>query len=296
MKEQDDWPVSIDLQKKIGYYSKDEASVLSWVRKHKSLSEECHKTLARLDNSIIYYYALLENYQAVQDLMAAGVDVDINHKSISALASMVRNNNLLGVKKLLELGANPNLANKNNWTPLFFIDQSTSLEICRLLIEHGADFSRQNGRSQSAIMRICHQFTEQAPNLKILEMLPSFDLDQMDSNGNTALGLTIHSGKAEVVRRLIQMGASIEVVEKRSFFINDLKFNALKTAKKVLKTGVNYPPNGYTKKDLKEIHDYIETHINALTEKKKLEKNLDDVIKSAGLVETDKTIKIKGKI
>lgn len=286
-------PVDIDLQKKVGYYSFEEEGVLAWVREHKSLSLECQKTIKRLDNSIIYHYALIEDYQAVRDLVAAGVSADIRSERKSALSSLVFLNHREGVRELLAVGANPNLLDHSGLNSLFNIKSDTHFEIIDGLVKAGADFFMPCMKNKTtALMHVCHILLDEELNIKILNLIAQTSskvkLDFMDNNGNTALGLAILSGKFKVVKKLVEMGAALESIKERSVFQTNLRFNALNVAQRVLLSGVDKPPNDFQPGSLQGTVDYLKIHIQALREREELEEEIkkpgvNDIVEESDL-------------
>jgi ankyrin repeat protein len=68
------------------------------------------------------------------------------------LYSVLRANDLNGLKGLLDLGISPNTPDGRQITPLMYATEIGSLEAMTALIEHGADVNAQNAFGSTALM------------------------------------------------------------------------------------------------------------------------------------------------
>merc|ERR1712070_559816 len=67
------------------------------------------------------------------------IDDDVAGHDRTQLYVAVLNTNAHKVRKLLEDGANPNIEDSDQWTPLHFAVKKGSRDIVQALLEHGAD-------------------------------------------------------------------------------------------------------------------------------------------------------------
>jgi len=91
------------------------------------------------------------DYDKVQMLLSENTSIHINEADnlgLTALYSAALYNHMQICHLLLEMGADPNIANKNGETPLHVACKSGHFEMCRLMIQFGADCEfRFRGRS-----------------------------------------------------------------------------------------------------------------------------------------------------
>lgn len=75
--------------------------------------------------------------------------LNFNSDSGTALTASVFKGNYELVKKLLELGADPNIADANGTTPLFYAVDSENEAMVKLLLKYKADTTLKDGMEQS---------------------------------------------------------------------------------------------------------------------------------------------------
>lgn len=78
---------------------------------------------------------------------------NINHNEgngTALMAAVIKNRPAIA-KTLLEMGANPNLADKNGLTPLHLATMAESEELVSMLINYNADKYKMNNKGKSAL-------------------------------------------------------------------------------------------------------------------------------------------------
>lgn len=164
----------------------------------------------------------------------------------------VERGNLSEVSRLLEKGANPDLPNKEGYTPLMIAAQEKNLKMAELLIEVGAKLDLRNRFGETAIMLASYQgFTEMVKLLYIrgaeinhggwnpliyaasgghLDTLRVLlgggaDINSTSDNGSTALMMAVRGNHLKAVSFLLNHGADPRIA-------NEQGDNALSWAEK----------------------------------------------------------------
>ena len=70
--------------------------------------------------------------------------------SYRAAQNLIKREDEAGLRAALEDHLDPNLTNENGWTLLMLAAVEGSAPLGKLLLEHGADPSRQNAKGQTA--------------------------------------------------------------------------------------------------------------------------------------------------
>jgi len=107
------------------------------------------------------------------------------------------------VKLLLSEGADVNLRNRMNWTPLHTAVQNRKQEVIELLIAEGADVNAKNNRGQTPLMAAIYIGQKDAVELLIAN---GADVNVMSGSDN-ALTLAKKRRNAEIVELLLKNGA-----------------------------------------------------------------------------------------
>ena len=112
-------------------------------------------------NSALLMSTSFGRTETTRFLLEHGAQVNVHDQNENTpLANAAVMNSILDIKMLLALGAKVDAINRNGDTPLIYCvsfcnslgaDMSTSLEIMRLLIDHGADISHRNKEGDSAL-------------------------------------------------------------------------------------------------------------------------------------------------
>ena len=115
-------------------------------------------------------------------------------------------NDITAVKTLLTYGADPNLVDENNRSPLSYMWGST---ICRLLLNAEADVNiRDSSFQRTALHHLCHG--PKAP-VECVEMLVAagLDVDVRDIHNETPLLVAVFRYHTAIAKKLLELGADV---------------------------------------------------------------------------------------
>lgn len=157
---------------------------------------------------------------AVDLLLSLGVDINaVDEYGKSSLWKAIQRGKPTDVEFLLSHGADPNLPSNGGETPLELAAQSISLDPTGLkvkaLLKHGANINHP-ASDGSPLMRILLEsnpivYKFPHPSLDFfLEQQP--DLNIQDENGETVLFKICEMGNIQLLRKLVEAGADINVV------------------------------------------------------------------------------------
>ena len=114
---------------------------------------------------------------------------------------------LLRVRDLLIRGANPDVRDEQQRTPLHQAVLGNSLGLVGLLIEHGADV---NARDDQGFAPLHFAVQEHAPEIVRVLVGKGADVNARDEDGNSVLWRAVAGarGRDDLVRFLLETGAS----------------------------------------------------------------------------------------
>ena len=139
----------------------------------------------------------------------------INHVDIhkrTALHWAVIRDDAEKTKLLLAFGADPNMKDFLNQTPLDF---ARSPKICEALLRAGSDVHSRNAyHRRTALHQLCHTID----SVNILDKLvkAGIGVDVQDYDGETPLHNAVYSGFESSCRRLIELGADVNATNSSS--------------------------------------------------------------------------------
>jgi ankyrin repeat protein len=135
----------------------------------------------------------------------------VGQEASEKLYSVIRANDVSGLKNLLDEGAGPNTADSRQITPLMFAAEIGSLDAMKILVERGADVNLQNAFGSTALM-----WSVSDPKKVRLLLDHGADVNKVAKSGRTALIIAAFTNpSAEVVRMLLDKGAKVDVLDTR---------------------------------------------------------------------------------
>ena len=156
-------------------------------------------------------------YSIVRWYLTIGVDPNTQAEYDGNTLLMFASNagHLEVVRLLLEYGANPNIQNEYQLTPLIDASEKGHLEIVRLLLENGADPNRRLHNEDTPLI-----IASRIGHLEIVRLLLEYGANPNLKNkyGNTPLMLASQKGLLEMVRLLLEHGADPTIKDKYGFF------------------------------------------------------------------------------
>lgn len=147
-----------------------------------------------------------DSTELVQMLLDCGANVDLgNNENHTPLHEACRNGRLSVTKILVAAGANVNETNYNNFTPLHCAVSSTNATLVKFLISKGADVSIQDECGRTSLFL--------ASELQRWNMIKHMEtalcpVDTRSVDGATALMVAAQSGNLKVVQELLKRGAN----------------------------------------------------------------------------------------
>ncbi|XP_075871211.1 ankyrin repeat and death domain-containing protein 1A isoform X2 [Nelusetta ayraudi] len=141
----------------------------------------------------LYRAAVNGQERCAMALLEAGCDPNILTFHCSALHPVSEIGDTPLVQLLLEHGANPDLRNQRQETPLHLAVKNSHIPVIHLLLAAGCDINVTDDRSQTPM----HLAAELA-KIDVVEMLLKAGLDLMiqDRQGKTALGVAVRADEA----------------------------------------------------------------------------------------------------
>lgn len=144
-------------------------------------------------------------------LIENGFDVNtmFDDRTVLYLACRQGRENI--VRSLLKYGANVNLTNKFNSSPLYVATYFDYINIVKMLIEYGADVNNINVASSSALISASYR-----NYIDIIEILLKHgaNINHVDKGGNTSLLIASKYGNLAAVQILLKHDANIRHVNK----------------------------------------------------------------------------------
>jgi len=103
------------------------------------------------EESLLHYVSYNNWLTTVKYLIESGADIDIQDKyNYTPLYDVTFCNNINIVKYLVDQGANLNICDNSGFTPLHMAAVNGNMDIVKCLLEHGADKYIKNDEGQTA--------------------------------------------------------------------------------------------------------------------------------------------------
>ncbi|MBZ5576149.1 MAG: ankyrin repeat domain-containing protein [Acidobacteriia bacterium] len=154
---------------------------------------------------------MLQKLVAVGAILTTGWVGARAEDNAARLYSVIRANDLTGLKMLLDQGIGPNTPDSRQITPLMVAAEIGSVDAMSLLIARGADVNAQNASGSTALM----WSVTDARKIRLL-LDHDADVNRAARSGRTALILAAYTNpSSEVVRLLLARGADAKAMDKR---------------------------------------------------------------------------------
>ncbi|HEY0404849.1 MAG TPA: ankyrin repeat domain-containing protein [Pyrinomonadaceae bacterium] len=152
--------------------------------------------------------AFRNDLQAVRELIASGVDVNVFDEETgeTALMQAVINGNQEMARALLAAGADAGARSERGLSALLMLNGDTTTEMVWTLIRAGAKVNRRNNDGLSPLM-VAAEVNNEPVVLALLDA--GAKLNARDDDGRTALVWAAEYGRLESVRALLRAGADV---------------------------------------------------------------------------------------
>lgn len=153
-------------------------------------------------------------FKELQSVLDATVDTINSTDSLgrTALFWAVFCDHVQHVRILLSYGADPNAKDLRGYTPLDFVRGPV---VCQILLSHGAEM---NVNPKNYYRSSIHEHVLENGCTDVIDVFAAagFNIDIKDNDDETPLLNAIHAGQTPVARRLVELGADINAVNKSS--------------------------------------------------------------------------------
>ena len=150
----------------------------------------------------------------IEYLIDKGADVNLpNSEGETPLIIAINNGNLELVKLLLDKGADVNLPNSEGETPLHLAINNGNLELVELLLDKGADVNIPNSKGRTPLLIAAKKGYNKIVQLLIKKVYA--DVNASYKDGNTLLHIAAMNNHIELVFKLIEKGANMNIKNKK---------------------------------------------------------------------------------
>lgn len=164
------------------------------------------------DYSALYLASGWNRDEQVGLLLAAGADVNLGNDNEfeTALFNAANNGHIGPVKRLLAAGANVELADTEELSPLYLASYGGHVEVVRLLLAAGANTDTRNGKGEWSPL---HTAAEKGHTDVVRELVAAgADVNQRSKRGSTAVYFAAKSGKkaaGDIIKMLVVADADV---------------------------------------------------------------------------------------
>jgi ankyrin repeat protein len=145
-----------------------------------------------------------------EDFEKLKIKINFTHMNKTILHYAVEKGDLILIKRLIEMGANPNInSDKQEISPLNIAIENKRDDIIRYLIQTNSDIKIINKKSQKSLLH----HSASSGNIELTRYLieQGLDINLKDSSGKTPLHYAVISGNIEIVRLLLESNTKIDV-------------------------------------------------------------------------------------
>lgn len=169
-------------------------------------------------NAIIEYYGRAcihesvsnDNIDLIALLLQNGANINLkDDEEETPLTVAILNESIDVIDFLLRHGSNPNLKDDEGETPLIRAISCKNIKIIELLLQHGADTGLKNAYGETpliyAISTLDYDNITDIINLLVEKTI---DLNEQDNDGDTALHLAVENELPRLIKSLMKKGAN----------------------------------------------------------------------------------------
>ncbi len=164
-------------------------------------------------NGIFNYVARTGNTKLMDKLIEKGVKGTDQAFIFTAYSTRGKANTVDAYEYLVNVGLNPNVANKEGITPLHIVAaRSKDIKVVTYLLEKGLDVNAKDGEENTPFINAASR-----NNLEALKLLASKvkDINKSNKKGETALALAVKNNTKDVVSFLIEKGADLKFKDQK---------------------------------------------------------------------------------
>ena len=157
----------------------------------------------------LVYAARYGDLEESQHLLDEGADVNLaDNSNCTPLRWSSEMDHLKLTEFLLEKGADPNIADDSGITPLWMATELGLLKVCKLLIESGADVNKANLKRTNPLMRAVKW-----GRLELCKLLVDngAEVNSSDVDGNSPLRIASELEHFRIVTYLLEHGADVNI-------------------------------------------------------------------------------------
>ena len=148
------------------------------------------------------------SFDKAKEYLVQGADVNVSTKGESMLSAAIKSGNLEMVKLILEKGPDFSFEDEKGST---YLMMAKNAEMAKLLIEAGIEIDKPNSKGKKIILDVAS-----SDNSDVLKVLidGGANLEVKNVRGNTPLILAVMENKVENVKILVAAGANLDAQNK----------------------------------------------------------------------------------
>lgn len=165
----------------------------------------------------IHMAARLDDVAALDELISSGADVNLrDYQDATPLIFAVSSDNPKCIQRLLQAKCNLHLQDEQGWTALHYAVFYSSADAVMMLLVAGASISVADQLGELPVHKLAISHKETQDKLGHLQKTAGFDLDARDEIGWTAMISAVSRNNLSILHCLVGAGASLHVVDNSS--------------------------------------------------------------------------------